>query len=57
MASNNKSGVTGVRWSKPCKKWMAQINDNKKTIIIGYFSNKEEAIAARRLKEAELGYL
>lgn len=57
LSSNNKSGFTGVSWSGTHKKWISQISDNKKRILIGYFDDKESAIVARKEKEIELGYL
>jgi len=57
VASNNTSGVTGVCWIKSSKKWVAQISNNKKRVLIGCFDDKESAIAARKEKEIEYGYL
>ena len=54
LFKNNRSGFTGVYWSKKDKSWYAQITVNKKCIHLGYTSTKEEAII-RRLK-AELKY-
>jgi len=49
---SNTSGVIGVY--KKGSKWVAQIQENYKTITVGSFDNFEDAIAARR--EAELKY-
>jgi len=57
VSSNNTSGFTGVCWVKNSKKWVAQISNNKKRILIGYFDDKESAIVARKEKEIEYGYL
>ena len=54
LNSNNKSGVKGVSWYAKGKKWRAYISYNEKWKLLGYFDNKEEAIIARRKKEAEL---
>ncbi len=54
LQSNNTSGVTGVSWSKQNKKWMVQITVNKKTLTIGFFDDKFDAIKARL--EAEIKY-
>lgn len=51
---NNKSGCTGVCWSKAKNKWKAKITFKGKTKEIGFFENIEEAIQAR--KDAELKY-
>ena len=52
--SNNTSGKTGVSWYKSRNKWEVYIWLNKKKIRLGYFSDKEEAIAVR--EEAEKKY-
>ena len=54
LPSNNTSGVIGVVWNKQVKKWKAQIWVNKVYKYLGYFTNKEDAIKAR--KEAEIKY-
>lgn len=51
---NSTSGVKGVYWFKPQRKWKAQIQVNGKAIVIGYFVEKSDAIAARL--EAEKKY-
>lgn len=51
---NNKSGVRGVSWRKDTCKWHARITVDGKTILLGDFVRKEDAIAARR--EAEIKY-
>lgn len=50
----NKSGVTGVSWNKARNKWYATIGVNGKLINLGRYTNKEDAIKARR--EAEIKY-
>ena len=52
--SHNTSGHTGVSWNKQNSKWRANIKHNQKPINLGYFTNLEEAIAAR--KAGELRY-
>jgi hypothetical protein len=54
QASHNTSGVTGVCWYKPTSKWEAKIQHEGKSIYLGYFTHKEEAIEARR--KAEIHY-
>ena len=53
LRSDNTSGVTGVSWHKVKKKWQAMIKAGKR-IHLGDFTNKEDAIQAR--KEAEKKY-
>jgi hypothetical protein len=50
----NSSGYTGVVWDKDRNKWASAINVHRKTIHLGRFANKEDAIKAR--KEAEIKY-
>ena len=51
--SNNTSGFTGVYWYKRNNTWRAEIKINKKTIHIGYFKSKYDAIVARLKAEKE----
>ena len=51
---NNTSGITGVYLYKPNNKWTAKIQINSRSINLGYFNTKEEAIEAR--KQAEIEY-
>jgi len=50
---NNINGVKGVCWHKGKKEWEAQITHNGKVIKLGYYVNKEDAIAARIAAEKE----
>lgn len=52
--STNKSGVTGVYWSKSRQRWVAQIEFQGRHYNLGRFTDKEEAIKVR--KEAEKKY-
>ena len=47
LLKNNTSGVVGVYWVESVQKWRAQIDCKNKRIYLGYFDDKEEAIAAR----------
>ena len=51
IVSNNTSGVTGVVWVKDMQQWRAEIKINMKTIYLGFFNNKDDAIAARKSAE------
>lgn len=44
--SNNSSGYKGIVWDKERKKWKAQISVNGKHVLIGRFSNIEDAVKA-----------
>ena len=50
----NTSGVKGVNWRKDIQKWRAFIQVEGKFISLGTYTNKEDAIKAR--KEAEVKY-
>lgn len=56
MKSLNTSGVTGVYLHKQTGKWCAQINAFGKTVGLGLFSERSEAIIARKAAERVLGY-
>lgn len=53
---NNKSGVVGVFWYKPTRKWHSQITFNGIRKHLGYFTDKDDAIAARKAAEAKYGF-
>lgn len=50
----NTSGTSGVIWCKSSSKWKATISVNYKKIHLGYFTNLQDAVNAR--KEAEHEY-
>lgn len=54
MSRSNTSGFVGVGWRKDSKKWFAEIGIKGKSKKLGFFVNKEDAIAAR--KEANIKY-
>jgi len=54
LSKRNTSGHKGVGWAKREQKWRAYIAIKGKTIHLGYFDNKEDAIQAR--KKAEMKY-
>lgn len=56
LHSSNASGKSGVSWHKRDSKWQAIITVNSRKKQLGYFSSKEEAIAAREAAETEFGY-
>lgn len=51
---NNTSGHKGVVWFKPAKMWVARFMNRGKMINVGYFHDKDEAIATIALKRAEV---
>lgn len=54
MRVNNTSGITGIYWVKRDNKWCSKIMVKGKYTHLGYFTDKQDAIKAR--KEAELKY-
>lgn len=52
--NTNTSGTPGVYWNKSANKWCAQINVNGVRKYLGSYSEKEDAVAAR--KRAEVKY-
>ena len=48
IRTDNTSGVTGVSFHKRSGKWWAfVVNDQKKVVSLGYFTDKNNAIVAR----------
>lgn len=56
ISKNNKSGFTGVSWSKTNDKWRAVIWDKRKKVHLGYFKDINDAMRARLQAELDLGY-
>lgn len=56
LYKTNKSGTTGVRWRKDISKWTARICVDGKNLNLGYFTEKEDAIEARKAAEREHGF-
>ena len=56
LKKTNKSGFCGVSFQKREKKWRSQICANGSNISLGYFTNKADAIAARKAAEIKYGY-
>lgn len=50
---NNKSGVTGVSWSKELGKWRADVTKNGNRHYLGLFDEFEDAVSARISAEEE----
>lgn len=56
MYSNNASGVTGVKWHKPSKKWLACVDHKGKRHNLGSFTSIDEASVAVKDFRASLGF-
>jgi hypothetical protein len=52
----NKSGITGVYWSKIANKWHAQIRVNSKRLHLGYFTEIAKAAIVRKCAEMKYGF-
>jgi hypothetical protein len=53
---SNTSGVNGVSWFKPTQKWRAYITVDGRPKHLGFFSDVEEAGAARAAANIKYGY-
>lgn len=56
IKKNNKSGFTGVTWDKDRNKWFASICVNGKSIGLGRYKNKNDAVKARRKANIKYGF-
>lgn len=56
IPKTNSSGVVGVTWHKPNKKWQARIEVNGKKLHLGMFDDLEDARLARHLANKEYGF-
>ena len=54
--SSNNTGTTGVVFVKKNKNYRAHISCDGKMHWLGTFNNKDDAIAARKKAEVEMGY-
>lgn len=52
----NTSGTMGVVWHKRDKRWQAGIMVSGKTIHLGQFTEKDDAISARKQAEKDYGF-
>ena len=53
LSSKNKTGVTGVSWSKISEKWHAYISKDGRRVHLGLFEEFEDAVGKRRDSELE----
>ena len=56
LSSRSTSGVTGIHAEKWSGKWLATIRTNDKHINLGRFVLFDDAVAARKAAEVELGF-
>lgn len=55
-SKSNTSGITGVYYSIPDKKWRARIGVKSKYISLGSFKNLSDAARARKKAELKYGF-
>lgn len=56
LRSDNKSGYPGVSWNTKDKRWIARICVGGARKSLGSFKSVEDAIAAKKVVEANYGY-
>ena len=56
LPKNNTSGVRGVHYDERQKKWRVRITHNNKRILIGDYTNLEEARIAREQAERDYNF-
>jgi hypothetical protein len=56
MPNTNTSGHVGVYWHKQRSKWNARIKMDKKCLHLGLFTDKDDAIRARKAAEVKYGF-
>ena len=56
IPSHNTSGVVGLSWDKGRNKWEAYISVGDKKVTLGRFTNKDDAIEARKNAEVKFRY-
>jgi len=56
LHNKNTSGITGVHWCKRDRRWVAQIRNIRERIRLGSFTDKFEAICARKSADNKYGY-
>lgn len=57
LHSNNTSGCSGVNFHPGKQKWVARIMVEGRSIWLGVFSEKKEAVSARKAAEKEHGLI
>ena len=56
LSNSNTSGHTGVYWNKASNKWNAMIQINGTLKHLGFFDDKNEAIATRKAANKKHGF-
>lgn len=53
---NSTSGVTGVLWNTKRQRWQSMVKVDGKQIHLGFFVQKDDAIAARQAANVKYGF-
>lgn len=53
---DNTSGVVGVYWHKPAKRWLASIRVDSRLVHLGSFASFSDAVDARKNAEVLYGF-
>lgn len=56
VRKDSSSGILGVYWIARKKKWTSEVRLDNRKRCLGYFSTIEEAAAARKRADVELGF-
>jgi hypothetical protein len=56
LMATNTSGVCGVDWYKPCKKWRARVYSEGRYIYLGLFDTIDAASSARAEASRQYGF-
>lgn len=56
LQANNTTGFSGISWDGSRGKWVAEIGGRGNRRFLGRFTSFDDAIAARKIAQAALGY-
>lgn len=56
LRKSNNSGVMGVHWYGARNSWQVYIDINRKRVHVGYFTDFDAAVSARRAAEVKYGF-
>jgi hypothetical protein len=56
MSAHNTSGANGVSWNRKIQKWQARIQIGRRTKNLGFFSDFNTAVAARKAADIRHGF-
>lgn len=56
MPSHNTSGFVGVLWCRKSRKWRAQVFRDGRSQSLGFYAEKDDAVAARAAANLRMGF-